>query len=84
MISSKIDDAEGKKEFEMIYWDQDHMNKVWSMMQPKLEEYVDGYLEGISHYNDENSKGMSPEDRYTVFLNKMIRSPKVPLRRYFW
>ena len=42
MISSKIDDAEGKKEFEMIYWDQGHMNKGWSLMQPKLEEYVDG------------------------------------------
>jgi len=51
MIHSLIDTPIGEKEFALLR-DQDHLDKVWSVMEPKVREYVDGYLEGISHYQD--------------------------------
>ena len=58
MISSMIDSNVGKKEFELLS-DQEHMEAVWRVMQPKLERYANEYLEGVSHYQDLRTPGDS-------------------------
>lgn len=68
MIHSLIDTPTGEKEFELLR-DQEHLDKVWLIMQPKVEEYVDGYLEGVSHYQDMPSI----QDSFSAFLNAMIK-----------
>ena len=35
MISSQIDSSIGQKEFELLT-DQEHMEEVWEVMQPRL------------------------------------------------
>ena len=46
MIHSQVDTKIWDEEVELLR-DQDHLEKVWSMMLPRVNEYVDGYLEGV-------------------------------------
>lgn len=73
-----IDTDVGTKEFELLS-DQEHMEKVWGVMQVRLEEYVNGYLEGVSHYNDLPTPG----DSFSALLNEMIRKNDKLHDRYF-
>jgi len=68
MISSLIDTEIGKKEFEMLT-DQEHLEKVWSVMQPRIEKYTDGYLDGVAGFQ---SLG-NPQSSFTAFLLEMIK-----------
>ncbi|WP_022765378.1 hypothetical protein [Butyrivibrio sp. XPD2006] len=68
MIRSQIDTNIGDREFELLE-DQDHMEEVWKVMQPRLEQYVDEYLEGVSHYKDKPTPG----DSYAALLAEMIK-----------
>ena len=67
MISSMIDDSIGKKEFELLS-DQEHMEEVWGGMQPRLEQYANDYLEGVSHFKDL----ATPGDSFSAFLSEMM------------
>lgn len=78
MISSQIDTSIGQKEFELIE-DQDHMEEVWTVMQPRLEQYANEYLEGVSHYKDLRTPG----DSFSAFLNEMIRKNDKLHDKYF-
>ena len=78
MISSMIDSNVGKKEFELLS-DQEHMEAVWRVMQPKLERYANEYLEGVSHYQDLRTPG----DSISAFLNEMIKKNDKLHDKYF-
>ena len=78
MISSMIDSNVGKKEFELLS-DQEHMEAVWRVMQPKLERYANEYLEGVSHYQDLRTPG----DSFSAFLNEMIKKNDKLHDKYF-
>ena len=78
MISSQIDSSIGKREFELLY-DQGHMEEVWAVMQPRLEEYANNYLEGVSHYKDLSSPG----DSFSALLAEMIRKNDKAHDKYF-
>lgn len=68
MISSQIDSSIGQKDFELLT-DQEHMEEVWGVMQPRLEQYTNDYLEGVSNYKDLPTPG----DSFSAFLTEMIR-----------
>lgn len=68
MVQSNIDTEIGKAEFRLLT-DQEHLEKVWSIMEPAVKEYADGYLDGISHYRDLPS----PQDSFMALLREMIR-----------
>ena len=78
MISSQIDSTIGKKEFELLS-DQEHMEEVWEVMQPRLEKYANNYLEGVSHYKDLPSPG----DSFSALLAEMIRKNDKAHDKYF-
>ena len=78
MISSMIDSNVGKKEFELLS-DQEHMEAVWRVMQPKLERYANEDLEGVSHYQDLRTPG----DSFSAFLNEMIKKNDKLHDKYF-
>lgn len=67
MQQSYLDTDIGNAEFEMLR-DQEHVDFVWSVMNPIVDKYIDKYLNGIT-----KSKGLlTPEDNFTVFLNELI------------
>lgn len=67
MQQSYLDTEIGKAEFQLLR-NQEHIEKVWGVMEPIVDRYIDGFLEGIS-----NSKGMSnPQDNFTAFLQELI------------
>ena len=68
MISSLIDTEIGKKEFELLV-DQEHMEQVWQVMRPRLEQYADEYLEGASHFKDMPAPG----DSFSALLSQILR-----------
>ena len=78
MISSQIDGSIGNREFE-LFTDQNHMEEVWEVIQPRLEEYVNGYLEGVSHFKDLPSPG----DSFVAFLSEMIKKNDSVHDKYF-
>ena len=78
MISSLIDTEIGKKEFELLV-DQDHMEQVWQVMQPRLEQYADEYLEGASHFKDLSTPG----DSFSALLSEMIKKNDKLHDKYF-
>lgn len=78
MISSQIDSIIGKREFELLS-DQEHMEEVWEVMQPRLEDYAIKYLEGVSHYKDLPSPG----DSFSALLEDMIKKNDKVHDKYF-
>lgn len=69
MQQSYLDTEIGNAEFEMIR-NQEHIDYVWSVMEPITNRYIDGFLEGISHY-----KGYgSPQDNLSAFIQEIIKS----------
>lgn len=78
MISSQIDSSIGKREFELLS-DQEHMEEVWKVMQPRLEQYANNYLEGVSHYKDLPS----PRDSFSALLAEMIKKNDKFHDKYF-
>ena len=78
MIRSMIDSNVGKIEFELLS-DQEQMEAVWRVMQPKLERYANEYLEGVSHYQDLRTPG----DSFSAFLNEMIKKNDKLHDKYF-
>lgn len=68
MIHSQVDTKIWDKEVELLT-DQEHLEKVWSIMLPKVNEYVEGYLEGVSHYLDKPAIS----EAYSAFLNELIK-----------
>lgn len=67
MQQSYLDTEIGKADFRKLR-SQDHIEEVWSVMEPIMNSYIDGFLEGISH-----SKGLPlPQDNYTAFLQELI------------
>lgn len=67
MQQSQLDTDIGHAEYALIK-NQEHINEVWSVMEPITNSFIDGYLEGISH----EVKGASPESKYSVFLQGLI------------
>ena len=67
MQQSYLDTDIGKAEFKMLR-DQEHIDYVWSVMEPIVNRYVDGYLDGISYAKDLPS----PQDNFTAFLQELI------------
>lgn len=68
MIQSFLDTDIGNKEFDLLT-DQEHMDKVWGIMEPLVLEYADGYFEGVSHYQQKDNI----KDSYVAFLNELIK-----------
>lgn len=67
MQQSFLDTDIGNAEFKMIR-DQEHVDYVWSVMEPIVKQYVDNYLLGISH-----AKGLpAPQDNFIAFLKELI------------
>ena len=67
MRQSDLDKSVGKTEFKLLK-DQKHVDEVWSMMLPVVNQYTDGFLEGISHAGNMPS----PQANYALFLQKLI------------
>ena len=67
MQQSYLDTDIGKAEFQLLK-DQEHIDYVWSVMEPIVDRYVDGYLESVSHYKDLSS----PQDSFSSFLQELI------------
>ena len=78
MISSQIDSSVGQREFELLS-DQEHMEEVWKVMQPRLEQYANDYLEGVSHYKNLPSPG----DSFSALLAEMINKNDKLHDKYF-
>lgn len=78
MFGSQIDTEIGDVEFEMLV-DQDHMEEVWTVMQNRLLQYADEYMEGVSHYKDLPSPG----DSFSAFLKEMIKKNDKLHDKYF-
>ena len=68
MVRSLVDTEIWDDEFGLLV-DQDHMDKVWNVMQERLERLVNDYLEGVSHFKDMSS----PSDGFSAFLNELIK-----------
>jgi len=68
MIHSQVDTKIWDDEVALLT-DQLHLDKVWSIMKPIVAEYVDGYLEGVSHYLDKPTV----EESYSAFLKELIQ-----------
>lgn len=67
MLQSFLDTDLGNAEYALIN-DQTHFEEVWSVMQPKLKKYADGFLEGLSAYN-----GISlPQNAFAMYLKELI------------
>ena len=64
---SYLDTDIGKAESKLIE-SQEHIDSVWSVMNPIVHRYIDGYLEGISHAKDLST----PENNFTIFLQELI------------
>ncbi len=62
-LNTAISDAEYK-----LLRDQDHIDYVWSVMEPILNGYIDGFLDGIAYSNDQ----ALPQENFTAFLKKQI------------
>ncbi len=67
MQQSYLDTDIGKAEFKLLR-DQDHVDYVWSVMEPILNGYIDVFLDGIAYSNGQ----ASPQDNFTAFLKKQI------------
>ena len=67
MQQSYLDTDIGKAEFKLLR-DQDHVDYVWSVMEPIVNKYVDGFLDGIAR----SSNMLSAQDSFTAFLKKLI------------
>ena len=78
MISSMIDTEIGKKEFELLV-DQGHMEHVWSVMQPRLKQYADDYIEGASHFGG----GHNPRECFSMLITEMIKKNEKIQDKYF-
>lgn len=78
MISSQIDTSIGEKEFQLLS-DQDHMEEVWEVMQSRLEQYANDYLEGVSHFQDRPSI----QDSFEAFLAELIKKNDKLHDKYF-
>ena len=66
MQQSYLDTDIGKAEFKLLR-DQDHVDYVWSVMEPIVNNYIDGFLDGIVYASDLPS----PQDSFTAFLKKL-------------
>ena len=67
MQQSYLDTDIGKAEFKLLR-DQEHVDYVWSVIEPIVNEYIDGFLDGIIY-----ASGLpSPQDSFTAFLKKQI------------
>ncbi len=78
MIGSQIDSTVGKREFELIS-NQDHMEEVWLVMQSRLDQYGNDYLERVSHYNE----SLSPENNFSLYTMEMIKGNNNIHDKYF-
>jgi predicted CopG family antitoxin len=68
MQQSCLDTDVGKTEFTLLS-DQDHLEKVWTVMQPLVAKYCDDFLNSVSHYNELSS----PQDSFSAFLQDLIK-----------
>lgn len=67
MQQSYLDTDIGNTEFKMLR-DQEHVDYVWSVMEPIVNKCVDSYLNGISRAKDLPT----PQDNFTAFLKELI------------
>ena len=67
MQQSYLDTDIGKAEFKLLR-DQEHIDYVWSVMVPILNEYINGFLDGIAYSN----QSAAPQVNFTAFLKKLI------------
>ena len=65
MLQSFLDTDVSDEEFDLLR-DQDHLEKVWKLMELEVNNYVSGYLEGISRYNFLPT----PQESFTALLKK--------------
>lgn len=68
MIHSMIDTSVGETEFQLLK-DQDHLEKVWQVMLPNVNRYIDNYLDGVSRAFFKPT----PKECYQAFLVKLIK-----------
>lgn len=68
MIHSLTDTDIGKQEFELLV-NQDHMEKVWSVILPNLQKHIGDYLGEVAKFGE----GRSPKESYTAFIKELIR-----------
>lgn len=68
MIHSMMDTTISEREFELLH-SQEHLEKVWSVILPNLQNYIDDYLEGVSHSFDKDT----PSEAYAAFLKELIK-----------
>ncbi len=68
MIHSQLDTSVWDDEWDIIR-DQEHLEKVWGLMKPNVKEYINGYLEGVSHFLDKPT----PVESYSAFIQELIK-----------
>lgn len=67
MLQSILDTEIGKAEFKLLR-DQKHVDYVWTVMDPIVDENIERYLDGITYSNHL----LKPQDSFTFFLQKLI------------
>ena len=67
MQQSFLDTDTGNAEFKLLR-DQTHIDYVWSVMEPIVNRYIDGYLEGLSHFKE----FATPQTCFSAFLQDLI------------
>lgn len=68
MQQSHLDTDIGRAEFKLIN-DQDHFESEWEIMKPIVKKNIDGFLESVSHVNE----NMSPQNNFSAYLLGLIK-----------
>ncbi len=77
MVQSMTSGPIADKEFALLV-DQEHFEKVWGLMTPRLQEYVDDFLTHISNFDNQGVM----EYAYSVFVKELIEKNEKRSEKY--
>lgn len=77
MVQSMIYGDIADKEFALLV-DQEHFEKVWALMSPKVEKYANDFIESISNFG--NMRVM--EYAYSAFVKELIEKNEKTADKY--
>lgn len=77
MVQSMTSGPIADKEFALLV-DQDHFEKVWGMMTPMIQQYVDDFLTSVSNFGNQGVM----EYAYSAFVKELIEKNEKRSEKY--
>ena len=77
MVQSMTSGPIADKEFALLV-DQDHFEKVWGLMTPKLQQYADDFLTSVSNFGNQGVM----EYAYSAFVKELIEKNEKRCDKY--